>query len=98
MPYKAPGSLEVDDTYAIAAYILSLNGIRAADGKLDKQSMPKIKMPNRDGFAPDPEFSAEKRTVIVHGMRVSRLGVNRLANLTPHRRPILTPLRGGVCW
>jgi uncharacterized protein (DUF302 family) len=74
MPYKAPGSLEVDDTYAIAAYILSLNGIRAADGKLDKQSMPKIKMPNRDGFAPDPEFSAEKRTVIVHGMRVSRLG------------------------
>ena len=26
------------------------------------------------------------------------LHVNRLANLTPHRRPILTPLRGGVCW
>jgi ParB family transcriptional regulator, chromosome partitioning protein len=24
--------------------------------------------------------------------------VNRLANLTPHRRPILTPSRGGVCW
>ena len=25
-------------------------------------------------------------------------GVNRLANLTPYRRPILPPLRGGVCW
>jgi hypothetical protein len=24
--------------------------------------------------------------------------VNRLPNLTPHRLPILTPLRGGVCW
>lgn len=57
MPYQAPGSLEVDDTYAVAAYILSLNGILAADGKLDKQSLPKIKMPNRDGFVPDPEFS-----------------------------------------
>lgn len=57
MPYQAPGSLEVDDTYAVAAYILSLNGILAADGKLDKQSLPTIKMPNRDGFIPDPEFS-----------------------------------------
>ncbi|QND71971.1 c-type cytochrome [Tardiphaga robiniae] len=57
MPYQAPGSLEVDDTYAVAAYILRLNGILPADGKLDKQSLPKIKMPNRDGFVPDPEFS-----------------------------------------
>jgi hypothetical protein len=27
-----------------------------------------------------------------------RWHVNRLPNLTPHRLPILTPLRGGVCW
>src|SRR5258708_1477630 len=56
MPYQAPGSLSVDDTYAVAAYILSLNGILPADGKLDKESLPKIKMPNRDGFIPEPEF------------------------------------------
>ena len=56
MPYQAPGSLSVDDTYAVAAYILSLNGILPADGKLDKETLPKIKMPNRDGFIPDPEF------------------------------------------
>ncbi|MHC2618108.1 hypothetical protein ACVIW2_000139 [Bradyrhizobium huanghuaihaiense] len=31
------------------------------------------------------------------GIREMR-GVNRLANLTLHRRPILTPFRGGVCW
>jgi cytochrome c len=60
MPYQAPGSLDVDDTYAVAAYILSLNGILAADGTLDKQSLPKIKMPNRDGFIPDPEFSNKR--------------------------------------
>ncbi len=29
---------------------------------------------------------------------VLTLLVNRLANLTLHRRPILTPFRGGVCW
>jgi S-disulfanyl-L-cysteine oxidoreductase SoxD len=56
MPYQAPGSLSVDDTYAVAAYILSLNGILPADGKLDKESLPKIRMPNRDGFIPEPEF------------------------------------------
>ena len=56
MPYPAPGSLSTDDTYAVAAYILSLNGILPADGKLDRQSVPKIEMPNRDGFSPDPAF------------------------------------------
>ena len=56
MPYQAPGSLGNDDTYAVAAYILNLNGILPADGKLDRDSLPKVKMPNRDGFVPDPEF------------------------------------------
>ena len=56
MPYQAPGSLSVDDTYAVAAYILNLNGILPSDGKLDGNTLPTIKMPNRDGFVPDPEF------------------------------------------
>ena len=56
MPYQAPKSLSVDDTYAVVAYILNLNGILPADGKLDKVTLPKIKMPNRDGFIPEPEF------------------------------------------
>jgi S-disulfanyl-L-cysteine oxidoreductase SoxD len=57
MPYQAPGSLSVDDYYALTAYVLSLNGILPPDGKLDKETLPKVKMPNRDGFIPDPEFS-----------------------------------------
>lgn len=56
MPYQAPGSLSNDDTYAVAAYILSLNGILPPDGKLDRESLPKVKMPNSDGFMPDPAF------------------------------------------
>ena len=56
MPYQAPGSLSVDDTYAVAAYILNLNGILSSDGTLDRNTLPAIKMPNREGFIPDPEF------------------------------------------
>jgi cytochrome c len=56
MPYQAPGSLGVDDTSAVAAYILNLNGILPSDGKLDENTLAAIKMPNRDGFIPDPEF------------------------------------------
>ncbi|MBR0823459.1 c-type cytochrome [Bradyrhizobium liaoningense] len=56
MPYPTPGSLSTDETYAVTAYILSLNGIVPANGKVDKDSLPKIRMPNRDGFIPEPEF------------------------------------------
>lgn len=56
MPYQAPGSLSDDDYYALTAYILNINGIVAAGTVLDKVSLPKIRMPNRDGFIPEPEF------------------------------------------
>lgn len=56
MPYQAPGSLSIDETYAVTAYILSLNGLLPETGKLDKESLPKVMMPNRDGFIPEPEF------------------------------------------
>jgi cytochrome c len=57
MPYPSPGSLSADDTYAVAAYILNLNGLVPVDARLDKAILPNIRMPNRDGFVPDPEFS-----------------------------------------
>ena len=50
MPFNAPQSLSNDEVYALTAYVLSLNGIVAADTVLDAQTLPKIKMPNRDGF------------------------------------------------
>ncbi len=60
MPYQTPGSLTNNDTYAVAAYILNLNGIVPADGTLDRDNLPKLKMPNRNGFVPDPEFDPAK--------------------------------------
>ena len=50
MPWSETKSLTNDETYAVSAYILQLNGIIGADDVLDAQSLPKVKMPNRDGF------------------------------------------------
>jgi cytochrome c len=56
MPYQAPGTLSINDTYAVTAYILNLNGIVPNDIELNRNSLPKIKMPNQDGFVIDKEF------------------------------------------
>lgn len=50
MPYTAPMSLTNEEYYAITAYILNKNDIIAADAVLDRNSLPKVRMPNRDGF------------------------------------------------
>jgi cytochrome c len=50
MPITAPQSLTNDEVYAVTAYLLSVDGIVAKDAKLDAQSLPQVKMPNRDGF------------------------------------------------
>ena len=50
MPYPAPHSLGDDEAYAVTAYLLHLNGIIGANDVMDATSLPKVKMPNRDGF------------------------------------------------
>lgn len=50
MPYLEPMSLSNDDYYAITAFLLNKNDITAADAVLDKESLPEVVMPNRDGF------------------------------------------------
>jgi S-disulfanyl-L-cysteine oxidoreductase SoxD len=54
MPFPETKSLTDDEVYAVSAYILNLNDIIAADEVVDAQSLPKVKMPNRDGFIPFP--------------------------------------------
>jgi hypothetical protein len=54
MPYMAPGSLSADDIYAVSAYILAEGKIIDKSTVLDAESLPKVAMPNRDGFIPDP--------------------------------------------
>jgi len=50
MPFTAPQSLSADQVYAVTAYILRLNDIVPDDTVLDATNLPKIRMPNRDGF------------------------------------------------
>jgi|SRR5207244_2234401 len=54
MPYQNPGSLTSQEVYALTAYILFLNKIVGEHDVLDRHSLPRVRMPNRDGFVPDP--------------------------------------------
>ncbi|PTB20971.1 cytochrome C biogenesis protein CcdA [Trinickia symbiotica] len=58
MPYNAPQSLTTDEVYALSAYLLHLNGIVPEQATLDAKSLPKVRMPNRGGFVPDPRPGA----------------------------------------
>jgi cytochrome c len=50
MPITSPQSLSNDEVYAVTAYILSIDGVVPADAVLDAKSLPRVKMPNKDGF------------------------------------------------
>jgi len=54
MPYSAPGSLAADEIYAVSAYILAEGNIIDKALVLDAQTLSRVRMPNRDGFIPDP--------------------------------------------
>jgi S-disulfanyl-L-cysteine oxidoreductase SoxD len=54
MPFQESQSLTSDEVYAVSAYILYLNETIGKDDVLDAQSLPKVRMPNRDGFIPFP--------------------------------------------
>jgi cytochrome c len=56
MPFQDSKSLSNDETYAVSAYILNLNGIIGKDDVVDAQALPKVRMPNRDGFIPFPRY------------------------------------------
>jgi cytochrome c len=51
MPYPSPGSLTKDEIYAVTAYILFLNDIIAENANMNAESLPKVRMPNRDNIA-----------------------------------------------
>jgi S-disulfanyl-L-cysteine oxidoreductase SoxD len=61
MPFDQPGLLKPPEVYAAVAYILNLNGIIREDQVIDATSLPKIVMPNRKGFIPDPRPKTRTR-------------------------------------
>src|SRR5262247_4040724 len=51
MPYMQSQSLTDDEVYAVTAYLLSLNGIIGPQDPINAQTLPQVKMPNRDNFS-----------------------------------------------
>ncbi len=54
MPLTSPDSLSDDQVYSVSAYILSRAGVVGADARMDARTLAAVRMPNRDGFIPDP--------------------------------------------
>jgi len=52
MPFQQPRTLTNDEVYALTAYILALNKIIDDNDVMNAETLPKVKMPNRDGFMP----------------------------------------------
>ena len=53
MPFNNSKTLSANEVYAVTAYVLNLNEIVPADAVLDQSSLPKVVMPNHDGFTLD---------------------------------------------
>ncbi len=56
MPLNAEGTLTADEVYALTAYMLYINDLIPEDMVIDAESLPKIEMPNRDAWAPLPDW------------------------------------------
>jgi len=52
MPASKPGSLSHDEVYAVVAFLYYQNGIIKENDVLDAKTLPKVEMPNRNGFVP----------------------------------------------
>ncbi len=52
MPRNQTGTLSPSEIYSVTAFILYKNGIIQEGEVLDAKTLPKVQMPNRDGFVP----------------------------------------------
>jgi len=50
MPFNESKSLTGDEVYGVVAYLLNLNGVIPESETMNAQSLPKVTMPNREGF------------------------------------------------
>jgi hypothetical protein len=50
MPYSQPRSLTDEEVYALTAYLLARNKLIGESDVMNAQTLPKVKMPNRDNF------------------------------------------------
>ncbi len=50
MPFNESKSLTSEEVYGVVAYLLNLNGVIPESETVNAQSLPKVTMPNREGF------------------------------------------------
>ena len=50
MPWTQPRSLTDDEVYALTAFILAKNKLIGETDIMNAETLPKVRMPNRDGF------------------------------------------------
>lgn len=56
MPIGKEGTLTPNEVYSLTAFLLYKNDVIKEDQVLDQQSLPKVKMPNRSGYALPPPY------------------------------------------
>ena len=54
MPPRQEGTLSADEVYALTAFLLFQSSIIQESDVMDAGSLPKVQMPNRNGFTPLP--------------------------------------------
>ena len=55
MPLGKEQTLKPDEVYSLTAFLLFKNGVIKEDDVMDAQSLPKVEMPNRNGYSLPPE-------------------------------------------
>ena len=62
MPASNPGSLKPNEVYSLVAFLYYRNGIINENDVMDEKSLPKVEMPNKNGFIPaKPVYPPEKK-------------------------------------
>jgi cytochrome c len=56
MPLGKEGTLKADEVYALTAYLLFVNKVIPEDQVLDKESLPKVKMPMGNDYGRLPDW------------------------------------------
>ena len=56
MPLNREGTLTADEVYSLTAYMLFINDVIREDDVLDAKSLPQVKMPIGNDYAPLPDW------------------------------------------
>jgi len=89
MPFGNAQSLTPDQVYALTAYILNMDEVVASDFVVNAETLPQVRMPNRDGFIDDP------RPDVKAGKEPCMKNCAKEVTITGHARKIdVTPEEG----